>query len=164
LFLAARRFTPGGFCLRHSGILAPLDGYDGSSGGTGKPAVAYGAARSHARAAFYALDRPGAVIGIIWHVRWRTWWSKQLTLAKSLTTLKLGHSEILLRTRQYPRGLIRGRDTPRRTPGADRRESATGSGWSHTRDGCGGNDRLTIRSHLQRDLLVVTRVPHKSRR
>jgi hypothetical protein len=45
-----RRFTPAGFSCNR-GTFAPLAGYD-NSGGTGKPAVAYEAARSHARAAF----------------------------------------------------------------------------------------------------------------
>jgi hypothetical protein len=43
--------------LATSGTLAAFVGCD-ASGGTGKPAVAYEAARSHARAAFYALDYP----------------------------------------------------------------------------------------------------------
>jgi hypothetical protein len=46
----SRRFTPAGFSC-DKGTFALLAGCDGS-GGTGKPAVAYQAVRSNARAAF----------------------------------------------------------------------------------------------------------------
>jgi hypothetical protein len=50
------------------GTFALLAGCDGS-GGTGKPAVAYEAARSHARAAFYVLDCPALRRDIVRIVR-----------------------------------------------------------------------------------------------
>src|ERR1019366_8391739 len=46
--------------LATSGTFVVFVGCDGS-GGTGKPAVAYEAARSHARAAFLSLRLPGAL-------------------------------------------------------------------------------------------------------
>jgi hypothetical protein len=57
----------GGFSC-DKGTFAVFVGCDGS-GGTGKPAVAYEAARSHARAAFYVLDCPALRRDIVRIVR-----------------------------------------------------------------------------------------------